>query len=151
MGELIGIAMRPGKRTPMRVVQRATIREADGLVGDYGGTDEARQVTVMAKEDWEAACRDLGANLHWTKRRANLLIKNLALPEKSGCYLQIGEVILKIAGRTEPCERLESTYKGLRKVLSIGGRGGVFCRVIKGGIVGMGDDVQVLKELPETE
>ena len=98
---------------------------------------------MLASEDWLAACDELGKSLPWTTRRANLQIEGIDLFETSGATLQIGDVVLKVTGETDPCQRMEQAAKGLFRALMPRWRGGVCCRVIQGGTIRIGDSVQL--------
>ena len=71
----------------------------------------------------------------WTVRRANLLIEGLDLRETTGARLRIGDVVLQVSCETEPCYRMEEAVPGLKAALEPGWRGGVCCRVVKGGAI----------------
>ena len=59
-----------------------------------------------------------------------------------GAVLRIGAVELEVTGETAPCERMEEACPGLLAALAVGGRGGVTCRVRRGGELAAGDPVQ---------
>ncbi len=141
MGTLLGIAIRDASRAPMQVVQEVVITPDDGLHGDYRGSVAHRQVTVLVRESWEAACAQLGVDLPWTLRRANLLIEGFPLADSAETHLRIGSVVLEVTGETVPCSRMEEAYPGLQNALAPSWRGGVTCRVVAGGAVKVGDPV----------
>jgi MOSC domain-containing protein YiiM len=140
---LIGIARRRASRAPMESLQETVISREKGVEGDHRGTSTGRQVTVLAAEAWERACGELGAVVPWTTRRANLLVGGLALESSTGRRVRIGEVVLEITKETAPCARMEEACAGLRAVLLPEWRGGVCCRVIRGGTVHVGDAVAI--------
>ena len=45
----------------------------------------------------------------------------------------MGDALLEITGETDPCARMEQVHKGLFQALARHWRGGVTCRVLKGG------------------
>jgi MOSC domain-containing protein YiiM len=149
-GRLIGIARRAGRRAPMEELTGGSITREAGLVGDSRGAKfKSRQITVLAREDWEAALLDLSdlmgpPDLPWTVRRANLLVEGLRLPRAKGGVLQIGPVVLEITGQTNPCHRMDEAHRGLLSALHPEWRGGVTCRVVEGGEVRLGDAARVL-------
>ena len=147
-GRLIGIARRERKRAPMEELQRAQIEADAGLEGDSRARFRNRGVTVMAREAWEAALADLGDadDLPWTLRRANFLVEQIELPREPGGLIQVGSALLRITGETDPCERMEEQHAGLQAALVPDWRGGVTCRVIRGGEVALGDEVAVVEE-----
>lgn len=144
-GKLLGIAVRPGSGIPMELLDNTMIREESGLDGDYRRSRGSRQVTILAKEDWDAVCAALGQELSWTLRRSNLLIEGLDLANQVGSRLKIGDSTLEITGKTPSCQVMEKAQTGLLSVLSEDWRGGVTCRVIETGLVKIGDSV-IIKE-----
>jgi MOSC domain-containing protein YiiM len=149
-GRLIGIARRSGRRLPMETLDTGLVTREAGLEGDYRGAKfVTRQITVLAREDWEAAVDDLAdlmgrPDLLWTVRRANLLVEGVRLPRAKGGVLQIGQVVLEITGQTNPCQRMELAHAGLLSALHPDWRGGVTCRVREGGPLALGDKVEIL-------
>ncbi|MGQ0483891.1 MAG: MOSC domain-containing protein [Hyphomicrobiales bacterium] len=150
-GRLIGIAWRGKSRAPMQTAESRTITLAAGLAGDCKGAKfPERQITILSREDWEAALATLGdPDLPWTARRANLLVENVKLPRAEGSQMRVGAVRLEVTGQTSPCEVMERAFPGLRKALSPEWRGGVTCKVIAGGEVQTGDEVSVSKAVRE--
>jgi MOSC domain-containing protein YiiM len=140
-GRLVSIARRDRKRAPMEVLDRARITGDAGVEGDFRGRPGKRQVTVLASEDWQAACAELGRSLPWTDRRANLLIEGIPLPRRTGSRLVIGAAVLEITGELDPCSRMDEASDGLREALTPDWRGGVTCRVLADGDVRVGDAV----------
>ena len=149
-GTLIGIARRAKSRAPMEALSAGLITREAGLDGDFRGAKfPSRQITVLAREDWEAALMDLTdlmgpPDLPWTTRRANLYVEVIRLPRAKGGVLQIGDVILEITGQTNPCHRMEQAHKGLLSALHPHWRGGVTCRVCDGGTIALGAPVTIL-------
>ncbi len=144
MGRLIGIARREGKRDEMEILDDAEINEQTGVADDFRGKPGKRQVTVISAEAWTATCADLGQEIPWTTRRANLLVEDIELPQRTGDVIEIGGVRLLVTMEVNPCSRMEGQFKGLRAALTPEWRGGVACAVLKGGWVRLGDDVSVL-------
>jgi hypothetical protein len=140
-GRLLGVATRSGKRVPMRELDAADVTTASGVANDPRGTPGPRQVTVMAREAWDAACRELGAELAWTLRRANLLVEGVALAETVGRRLNVGAVKLEVCEENPPCRVMDAQHAGLRAVLAPEWRAGVACRVLEGGRGGLSDAV----------
>src|SRR5262245_40474165 len=142
MGQLLAIARAPVKRGPLTPVPEAVIDVREGVTGDARGTRQGRQVTVVFREGWEAACRDVGAELPWTTRRANLLVEGVDVP-REGRRLVIGKAIFEVTQETQPCQVMEAAHRGLRAALTPDWRGGVCCRVVQGGTIRVGDRVHV--------
>ena len=147
---LIGIARRAKSRVPMEILTEGLITFESGLTGDFRGAKfKSRQITILAREDWEAALLDLsdlmGApDLPWTTRRANLYVEGIRLPRAKGGILRIGPVVMEITGQTNPCHRMDEAHKGLLSALHPAWRGGVTCTVREGGRIKLGDAVEIL-------
>ncbi|WP_033068107.1 MOSC domain-containing protein [Thalassospira australica] len=140
--ELIGIARKARSHAPMETLDQVDITTELGLDGDYRGKLRRRQITILAEEDWQAACQDIDRpDIPWTERRANLLVRGIALPRTKGTRLTIGTVVFEITGETDPCNRMDDVAPGLQNALSPDWRGGVTCRVITSGTVSLGDAV----------
>lgn len=143
MGKLLKVAIREASRAPMQVSEAGNITLEGGLDGDYRGKMEGRQVTLISREGWENACTDLGDEVPWTTRRSNLLVEGIDLAETSGATIQVGEAVLAVTAETVPCPRMEEARAGLQEALKPEWRGGVCCKVVKGGAIKAGDEVTV--------
>ena len=142
-GKLIGIARAVELRAPLEEIAHANISTQSGIEGDARGRKTDRQVTVLFRESWEDACRDLGVELPWVTRRANLLIEGIPAPQQAGGKIRIGDVTLEIMFETEPCFLMEKARSGLKAALTPAWRGGVCCNVRSGGEVAIGDAVSI--------
>jgi MOSC domain-containing protein YiiM len=154
-GRLIGIAVRAARRAPMQVQDSAILTAGAGVDGDHKGVKLPRRgVTILAREAWEAALAQLGAEtgapeLPWTARRANLLTEDVELPRAVGGIIAVGPAVLEVTYPTMPCSRMEEARAGLMQALYPDWRGGVTCKVIEGGRVALGDPIEVLASPPE--
>lgn len=110
----------------------------EGLIGDSRGKPGPRQVTLLSLAAWQAACDEIGIILPWTERRANLLVGELPLYRSTGSRIAIGDAVLEISGETDPCERMTAVHPGLFGALTKDWRGGVCCRVLRGGSLTLG-------------
>ena len=143
VGSLLGIAIRRAPRAPMEECTAIDVSSEYGLANDSRGQLKRRQVSVLARESWEAACEQLGQTSPWTVRRANLLVEGLPLAETTGATLRIGDLVLEITGETDPCHRMDEQCSGLQEALTPDWRGGVLCRVVRGGSIQIGDAVEL--------
>ena len=142
-GRLIGIARAAELKAPLEEVASAAIGVDDGIAGDARGRKRDRQVTVLFRQSWDDACRELDAKLPWTMRRANLLVDGVAPPQAAGGRISIGEVVLEITMETDPCMLMERSHTGLKAALTPSWRGGVCCKVVSGGAIRVGDAVSL--------
>ena len=146
MGKVIEIATRMESKAPMVVYASAKVSFDHGVGDDSRGLIKGdRQVTVMAQESWDKACAELGVKLHWTTRRANILIAGIDLKDSTGLILKIGGFYLEVTGEMEPCERMDQQFVGLTKALTPDWRGGVTCKIISEGVVNENDPVVVME------
>lgn len=144
MGKVVGIAIHEKKRGPMVVFAAAKVTLKQGVGDDWrGAIQNHRQVTVMTQEGWNAALAELDRHMHWTTRRANILIEGIDLKDSTGMILKIGEFFLEITGELTPCSRMDEQLQGLTKALTPNWRGGVTCKVLSEGIIKEGDEVVI--------
>jgi len=141
MGKLAGIARRDRKRAPMENLTRAEIRTGSGVAEDSRGKPGPRQVTVISVAAWQDACAEVGTEIPWTTRRANLLVEGIDLANTVGAVFHIGAVRLLVTGEVDPCSRMDEQCPGLTDALRPAWRGGVSCTVLAGGPVAIGDAV----------
>lgn len=145
MAILKGIAYRSKPKAVMLESQGLEVTPERGIEGDCRGRPGKRQVTVLSLEAWQKACAEVNADLHWTTRRANLLVEGLALgPESAGKIIRIGDLQLLVTRETDPCRRMDQAHAGLKRALLPQWRGGVCCRVISGGRIAPGDQVEII-------
>ena len=143
MPDLIGIAIARKIMGTMEELPMAEVSVENGIEGDARGRKRGRQVTVLFEDDWKDACKDINEDLHWINRRANLFVNGYRGPQEEGSIIKIGDVKLKICSETDPCEMMDKTQIGLRKVLEPNWRGGVCCTVISAGKISLGDKVNI--------
>ena len=84
-------------------------------------------------------------------RRANVVVRGVALKESIRGGLRIGDCLIRVAGETRPCRLMDDVAVGLQKALDPDCRGGVYGRILVGGEITVGDQVQVLRasDLPQ--
>ena len=147
---LTGIAVRPARRADMILLEQCEVTCEEGLAGDHLSRPSSRQLTILSEENWLEACRELGTELPWQTRRANLLIRGYRFGWNDvGRHLKIGTLVLKITRETTPCRRMDEQQQGLMSALSTNWRGGVCCRVIHGGVIRLGDSIEIFP--PESD
>ena len=143
MGRLEGIARRDRKRAPMLALEHAEISRDTGVARDFRGKPGDRQVTVISLAAWRAVCADIGREIPWTTRRANLLVDGVELARTTGSVICVGPVRLRVTGELDPCSRMDEQFAGLTDALRPDWRGGVTCAVLEGGSVALGDAVSL--------
>jgi MOSC domain-containing protein YiiM len=148
MGSLRGIAFKRTRRGVVETAAHARITVAGGVAGDrIGKSSKRRQITVLRTEDWAAAVAEIGIDLFWTARRANLLVEGLpSFVGRTGQHLHIGACVLEITGETDPCSRMGEVHIALPDALTPHWRGGATCTVLADGDVAVGDDIKLLEK-----
>ena len=130
MATLIGIAKTSKLLAEMEELTEAQIEIDSGLQGDARGTKRQRQISILFEDDWKDACNELGADLSWLTRRANLFVSGMRAPREPGARIKIGNVELEVRVETEPCDLMDKQHKGLRATLEDDWRGGVCLSLI---------------------
>ena len=143
MSSIKAIAIKNRPRVAMQSIDSARVDVASGILGDFRGSQQDRQITILSESAWLKACAELGAELPWTLRRANLLVDDVEFDESFvGKRVRIGEVELEITRETDPCSRMDAQHQGLTAALVPEWRGGVCCRVVEPGEINIGDAVE---------
>ena len=151
-GILKGIARHAFSRGPIELVQTVRVTVETGLDGDFRGALKPgrnnRQVSLMEVGDWAQAMREVGHDLPWWERRANLLVEDFDLPQTRGAFVRVGPVLLEITKECDPCSRMETIAEGLRAALAPDWRGGALAQVIEGGRISVGDTIEIETTTP---
>ncbi|MHA3839822.1 MOSC domain-containing protein [Sphingomonas aestuarii] len=148
-GTLTGIARHARPRGPIETLDAVDVTVEAGLAGDFRGAVKPggkgkRQVSLIEAGDWAAAMAELGHDLPWWVRRANLLVEGLDLPQRPGARVRIGgDVVIEITTECDPCSRMEEILPGLKAALTPDWRGGALGRVLSGGRIAIGDAIVV--------
>lgn len=143
-GKIAAIAVKPDHYAPMQEVESADVGEG-GIAGSAWATS-VRRVTLLFAEQWDEVQRELGAEIPWHLRRANVLVSGLHPKDVLKKRVRLGGVELRIHGETKPCERMDAAHLGLKAALKPDLRGGVYGSVLFAGRITVGDTVSVLDE-----
>lgn len=140
-GRLEAIWVKRAHRGTMDPAERAELVAGRGIVGN-ADQGRARQVTLIARERWDALMDELDADVDPSARRANFLLRGIELAHTRGRVLRVGDVRLRVRGETRPCERMEEALPGLQAAMREAWGGGVFAEVLDDGAVSVGDPVR---------
>ena len=145
-GKVVWIGTRPKTRQPMEVVEE-TFANIGGLTHDRGNKDNPenkRQVTLIQHEHLKAVASFLGMeNIDPALIRRNIVVEGINLNALKDKQFKIGNAILEMTGFCFPCSRMEENL-GKGGFNAMRGHGGINCRVIKEGIIRLGDELEAL-------
>ncbi len=144
-GKVDWIGTRPAKKAPLESRKQVKVSVENGLDGDhYSGKSRKRQVTLIQAEHLDVIAKILGKPMidpQWTRR--NIVVSGVNLTAFKQQQFKIGEVILETTGDCHPCSRME-TNLGPGGYNAMRGHGGLTTKVIKGGLINVGDQVELL-------
>lgn len=118
---------------------------------NHGGVDQA--IYVYGSADYEWWSNELGKEIVPGTFGENLTISELECAQFNvGDYLHIGELILQVTSPRIPCGTFATRMGDPQwvKKFRAGERPGLYCRVIKEGVIKAGDAVTVEKYTGET-
>ncbi|HYG05183.1 MAG TPA: MOSC domain-containing protein [Stenotrophomonas sp.] len=144
-GRLDWIGLRPGRELPMREVTFVEAATDGGLAGDrYQGRNGKRGVTLIQAEHLPAIAALSGhAAVAPATLRRNLVVSGIPLVALKGRRFRIGEIELEGTESCDPCSRMEAAL-GAGGYNAMRGHGGLCARIVRGGILRVGDEVQAL-------
>jgi MOSC domain-containing protein YiiM len=100
-------------------------------------------VTVQSATALQEATEVFGAGVPAGLTRRNLTLSDGEVPRDPGDRLRIGDVLLEVVRVAAPCKLLDDTIgRGAQEALRR--RGGSVCRVLEGGEIGVGDEVELI-------
>jgi MOSC domain-containing protein YiiM len=141
-GKVIAVCRSQKKGTPKQDIKQGLLEENLGLVGDaHADSTTHRQVSLLAIESIEKM-RQLGLEVNPGDFAENLTTQGidlLSLPP--GTRLRVGdEVLLEITQIGKECHTGCAIYQQVGKCIMP--EEGVFARVLRGGMVKIGDEIR---------
>ena len=156
VGRLEAIILRPGRDAPAMSVPSATALADRGLEGDRSAAKPPsrpgggkRQVTLIQAEHLPLIRGWAGVDVAPADLRRNLVVSGINLLAQHALFkdlplqVRIGaDVLIVVTGPCDPCSKMEALlgpggYNAMR------GHGGTTARVIRGGVLSVGDAVVV--------
>lgn len=151
VGRVEEIWLRPARRAPPRRVEETHAEPGRGLDGDrYRGRSlrSKRQVTLIQSEHLPAIAALSGhdAVSAGTLRR-NLVISGIPLVALKKRTFAVGGAVFEYTAPCDPCRRMEEAL-GPGGFNAMRGMGGICVRVLRPGVIRVGDPVRALDEPP---
>jgi MOSC domain-containing protein YiiM len=137
---------------PMTPVEQVLAVPARGLEGDryFHGRGsfsrwpgEGRDVTFIELEAVEAILRDHGVDLRDGRSRRNIVTSGGSLAALNGRVFRVGGAVVWGARECAPCRHLERLLSA-ELMEPMKGRGGLRGNVREGGVIRVGDVIEVL-------
>ena len=142
-GRLEWIGLRPGRKEQMLIVKQATAIEGLGFEGDHRSQKtpgSARQITLISQEYIQLIEQLIGKPIKPEMLRRNLVLSGINLHALRHQKFQIGDAVFEATAQCHPCGRMEQVL-GENGVAAMLGHGGLCAKIIKSGIISIGDDV----------
>lgn len=141
MGTITAICISEAKGTAKHAVDAAELRAGHGLVGDAHAGNWHRQVSLLNQEKIDAF-RAKGAQVADGAFGENLVVSGIdfsSLP--LGTRYRSGEVLLEMTQIGKECHHGCAIFQTMGDCIMP--REGVFCRVLEGGRLCVGDSIDV--------
>lgn len=146
MGSIRGICTSPRRGTAKRPVESIRLVERFGLEGDAHGGDWHRQVSLLGQESIDAFNAQ-GAGVGPGDFGENIIVEGFDLRHLPvGTCFQIGEALLELTQIGKECHSHCEIYHRVGHCIMPAN--GVFCQVLRGGEIHVGDTV-TLAENPD--
>lgn len=140
IGTVANVAIAAESGSPLTSVHEIEALTGVGLAGDRYAGSSARQISIQSRSELAAASERLGREILVDQTRRNITVDDGALPRKRGQRLLLGDSELEVFSDAPPCALMtEIIGKGARAALKR--RAGIHCRVIRGGVIRVGDEL----------
>jgi len=163
-GRIEAIYLRPGRDLPAVTVPAAVALVDRGLEGDRSAANppsraggSKRQLTLIQSEHVPLIGAWAGREVDAAALRRNLLVSGINLLAQHALFadqplqVRLGpEVLIVVTGPCDPCSKMEALL-GAGGYNAMRGHGGTTARVIRGGVVSVGDAVVVEPGAPEAQ
>ncbi len=143
IGKILSLNISKKKGIPKTNVNSVKLIENWGIEGDVHAGNWHRQISLLAIESIEKM-RNKGLNVRPGAFAENITTEFLNLPKLNvGDKIIIGEVQLEITQIGKECHSKCAIY--YRAGDCVMPREGIFAKVVKGGIIKVGDEARVVK------
>jgi MOSC domain-containing protein YiiM len=145
VGRVEWIGLNPGRRIPTVSVSESLARVGTGVDGDHHAKSgrSQRQVTLIQFEHLAVIASLVGrASVEPEQLRRNVAVRGINLLALKNRQFRVGTAILEGTGTCDPCSRMEEVL-GPGGLNAMRGHGGITARVLREGLLHVGDVVQL--------
>lgn len=143
MAEIISIHIARKRNADAESCNHVTVRSNFGIVGDYRSEPfQLGQITLIEAEAIDAVSYKLGYDIPEGASRRQIMVKGIKLNNLIGSNLRIGQILVRVETKCKPCRKMEKNI-GPGAESAMDDRGGIRCRIIKGGEIQVGDKITV--------
>jgi len=149
-GNIEWIGLRKPESNAILNVISAELLAGHGLVGDKAGRRKGgrRQVTLIQAEYLDVIASFLNRkSILPAELRRNIVVSGINLAILKGYKVQINDAVVEITGNCAPCKKMEQVF-GFGGYNAMRNHGGVTAVIEKGGVICVGDEMQVLDGEP---
>jgi MOSC domain-containing protein YiiM len=147
-GTLDWIGIRPARGAAMHVLQEVELIAGSGVAGDIATARDAgkRQVSLIQAEHLPVVAALSGhASVAPELLRRNLVVRGINLLALRNTRFRIGDTLLEGTGTCDPCSKMERAL-GEGGFNAMRGHGGIIARVVQGGRIALGSEVDFVIE-----
>lgn len=149
VGRVTWLGVRPEHGAPMVSLAEVELLAGRGLAGDIAARSRAghgRQVTLLQEEHLPVLAGLTGAlEVRPEQLRRNVVVAGINLLALVKLKFELGEALLEGSGHCAPCQKMDDTL-GLGGFQATRGHGGITARVLRGGVIRVGEPVRVVSE-----
>jgi MOSC domain-containing protein YiiM len=147
MASVISIHRVEKKAGPTVAMSEAHFLAGFGMEGDWRSRKgRGRQITLIEEEGLKFVASTLKLErVPLGASRRQVMIRGIDLNESIGKRLRVGPLLIEVHDRCDPCKNMEKMI-GLGAWWAMKDRGGVCGRVIEGGVLRVGDEVNVIRD-----
>ena len=147
MGKLIAICRRDATGTQKCEFGEAVLIPEHGIEGDAHAGKWHRQVSLLGLESIQAF-REKGAQVEFGAFGENLIVEGFDLKSLPvGTRFRIGDVLLELTQIGKECHDHCAIYKAVGDCIMP--REGVFTRVLTGGVIRPGQEIELIEAAPD--
>ena len=137
IARVIHLQLKPAEGAAMKSVPIVEAITGFGLRHDANAGRAKRQVLIIEHETLDEFGLPIG------EVRENITVEGINLAgTAAGTRLRVGNTLLEVTLDCAPCQFIEDKRPGLRAAME--GRRGTLFRVIEGGEITVGDEIQVV-------